>query len=123
MINIFFISMGLTSGIQRLALGDVAVFKNYLPVTLMNKVTKNHLRHNVIGARKLFLMQNTNQQLYLLTLSSKFNPYSLKKIILCIILGIVILLGCKPKTDEKPDMNISSAQWSIHKSFFGDELA
>ena len=48
----------------------------------------------------------------------------MKKFILCIILGTAMLLGCTPKTktDPKPDLNISLAQWSLHKSFFGDAL-
>ena len=46
----------------------------------------------------------------------------MKKIILGLFLGTALLVGCKSETEQKPDLNISLAQWSLHKSFFGDAL-
>ncbi|MBL7818363.1 MAG: sugar phosphate isomerase/epimerase [Saprospiraceae bacterium] len=46
----------------------------------------------------------------------------MKKIIFSLILGTIMLVGCQPVANKKSDMNISLAQWSLHKSFFGDAL-
>lgn len=46
----------------------------------------------------------------------------MKKISLFFILSTVMLLGFMPKIDPKPSLNISLAQWSLHKSFFGNSL-
>lgn len=46
----------------------------------------------------------------------------MKKIILSLIVGTIMLVGCQSETKKKSDMNISLAQWSLHKSFFGDAL-
>jgi sugar phosphate isomerase/epimerase len=46
----------------------------------------------------------------------------MKKVILSLFIGSIIFAGCKSETEQKPDLNISLAQWSLHKSFFGDAL-
>ncbi|MBK9935805.1 MAG: TIM barrel protein [Cytophagaceae bacterium] len=46
----------------------------------------------------------------------------MKKIIFSFFILSVLFLSCKPKAEETPDLNISLAQWSLHKSFFGDAL-
>ncbi len=46
----------------------------------------------------------------------------MKKTIFSFFIISVLFLSCKPKAEEKPDLNISLAQWSLHKSFFGDAL-
>ena len=46
----------------------------------------------------------------------------MKKIILGLFVGTTLLAACTAKTEQKPDINISLAQWSLHKAFFGDAL-
>ncbi|MCA0365843.1 MAG: sugar phosphate isomerase/epimerase [Bacteroidetes bacterium] len=46
----------------------------------------------------------------------------MKQTIFSFFIISVLFLSCKPKAEEKPDRNISLAQWSLHKSFFGDAL-
>jgi sugar phosphate isomerase/epimerase len=46
----------------------------------------------------------------------------MKKVIFSLFIGSIIFAGCKSETDQKLDLNISLAQWSLHKSFFGDAL-
>ena len=46
----------------------------------------------------------------------------MKKIIFSFFILSALIISCKPKAEETPDLNISLAQWSLHKSFFGDAL-
>lgn len=46
----------------------------------------------------------------------------MKSIVTSLFLASILFLGCKPKEKETSDLNISLAQWSLHKSFFGDAL-
>jgi sugar phosphate isomerase/epimerase len=46
----------------------------------------------------------------------------MKKVVFSLILGSILFAACKSETEQKPDLNISLAQWSLHKSFFGDAL-
>jgi sugar phosphate isomerase/epimerase len=46
----------------------------------------------------------------------------MKKTIFSFFIISVLFLSCKPKAEETTDLNISLAQWSLHKSFFGDAL-
>ncbi len=46
----------------------------------------------------------------------------MKKIIFSFFILSALIISCKPKAEETPDLNISLAQWSLHKSFFGEAL-
>lgn len=46
----------------------------------------------------------------------------MKLIILSCLVTSVMFLSCNSKTEKSSDLNISLAQWSLHKSFFGNTL-
>lgn len=46
----------------------------------------------------------------------------MKQIIFSCFVASVMFMACFSKNEQAPDLNISLAQWSLHKSFFGNSL-
>ncbi len=46
----------------------------------------------------------------------------MNRIILPCITALIMFTACNSKTEKSSDLNISLAQWSLHKSFFGNTL-
>ncbi len=46
----------------------------------------------------------------------------MKIIALSLFITSAMFMACNSKTEQTPDLNISLAQWSLHKSFFGNAL-
>jgi len=46
----------------------------------------------------------------------------MKSTVVYLLMAFCFLMACESKTEKAPDLKISLAQWSLHKSFFGETL-